>query len=305
MRQFDWDDIQVFLAISRAGRLTAAAQQMGVDHSTLSRRLAALETELGVRLFDRRSVGFVLTPEGERVLADAEAMESFAMRMRHRQEDSSVGLTGSVRVGTPEGFGTYFLAPRIAKISAAHPQLEIELIANPRMFSLSKREADLAVSMTRPAQGRVYAHKLTDYTLGIYGSRAYVEAHAPIASRHDALAHPWIGYVEDQMWSAELNYMPQISTSLTPTVRISNVISQMAAVAGGAGLGVLPCFMACTDANLVRLLADDIELTRSYWLITHAETRDVARVKLIADFIRSEAERRPEFWGPAAGSNGN
>lgn len=297
MRQFDWDDIQAFLAISRAGRLTAAAQQMGVDHSTLSRRIAALETALGVRLFDRRSVGFVLTAEGERVLADAEAMESFAMRMRHRLEDASVGLTGSVRVGTPEGFGTYFLAPRIAKISAAHPQLEIELIANPRMFSLSKREADLAVSMTRPPQGRVYAHKLTDYTLGIYGSRDYVAAHLPIRDRHDVLAHPWIGYVEDQMWSAELNYMPQISASLVPTVRISNVISQMAAVAGGAGLGVLPCFMARTDPDLVRLLADEIELTRSYWLVTHAETRDVARVKLLADFIRSEAERLPDFWG--------
>jgi len=296
MRQFDWDDIQAFLAISRAGRLTAAAQQMGVDHSTLSRRIAALETGLGVRLFDRRSVGFVLTPEGERVLADAGAMESLAMRMRHRLEDASVGLTGSVRVGTPEGFGTYFLAPRIAKISAAHPRLEIELIANPRMFSLSKREADLAVSMTRPAQGRVYAYKLTDYTLGIYGSRAYVESHAPITSRHDVLAHPWIGYVEDQMWSAELNYLPQISTSLVPNVRISNVISQMAAVTGGAGLGVLPCFMARTDSSLVRLLADEVALTRSYWIITHAETRDVARVKLIADFIRSEAGQLPGFW---------
>jgi DNA-binding transcriptional LysR family regulator len=300
MRNFDWDDIQAFLAISRAGRLTAAAQQMGVDHSTLSRRVTALEAALGVRLFDRRSVGFVLTPEGERVLSDAEAMESLAMRMRHRLEDASVGLTGSVRVGTPEGFGTYFLAPRIARISAAHPQLEIELIANPRMFSLSKREADLAVSMTRPAQGRVYAHKLTDYALGIYGSRAYIEAHAPITSRHDVLAHPWIGYVEDQMWSAELNYLPQISTSLLPTVRISNVISQMAAVTGGAGLGVLPCFMARTDPNLVRVLAGEIELSRAYWLVTHAETRDVARVRLLADFIRTEAERAPEFWGAGA-----
>ncbi|MEK6350683.1 MAG: LysR family transcriptional regulator [Burkholderia sp.] len=297
MRQFDWDDVQAFLAISRSGRLTAAAQQMGVDHSTLSRRIAALETALGVRLFDRRSVGFVLTPEGERALADAEAMESFAMRMRHRLEDPSVGLTGSVRVGTPEGFGTFFLAPRIAKVSAAHPQLEIELIANPRMFSLSKREADLAVTMTRPTQGRVYAHKLTDYTLGIYGARTYLEAHAPIESARDVLAHPWIGYVEDQMWSAELNYMPQISASLAPTVRISNVISQMAAVTGGAGLGVLPCYMARTDPDLVRVLADEIELTRAYWLIAHAETRDVARVKLLADFIRSEAERTPEFWG--------
>lgn len=297
MRRFDWDDIQAFLAMTRAGRLTVAASQMGVDHSTLSRRIAALEAGLGVKLFDRRSVGFVLTPEGERILTDAEAMESLSIRMLHRLEEASVGLTGSVRIGTPEGFGTYFLAPRIARISAAHPRLEIELIANPRMFSLSKREADLAVSMTRPAQGRVYAHKLTDYTLGVYGARHYLDACAPVRSRHDLFGHPWVGYVEDQMWSAELNYLPQISPSLVPAVRISNVLSQMAAVAGGAGLGVLPCFMARSNPNLVRVLTDEIELTRSYWLVTHAETRDVARIRLIEDFIRSEAAQAQTFWG--------
>lgn len=288
MRGFDWDDIQAFLAIARAGRLTVAAQQMGVDHSTLSRRVAALEKALGVRLFDRSALGFALTPEGERVLSDAESMESLAMRMRHRLEDASIGLTGSVRIGTPEGFGTYFLAPRIAQITAMHPQLEIELIANPRMFSLSKREADLAVSMTRPAQGRVYAHKLTDYSLGVYASRDYLERHGEIASRRDLLKHPWVGYVEDQMWSAELDYLPQVSTSLMPTVRISNIISQAAAVSGGVGLGVLPCFIARTDPNLMRLLPDEIAMARSYWLVTLAETRDVARVKWLADFIRDE-----------------
>ncbi|SDV46879.1 LysR family transcriptional regulator [Chitinasiproducens palmae] len=295
MRDFDWDDVQAFLAISRAGRLTVAAQQMGVDHSTLSRRIAALEKALGVRLFERRPSGFLLTAEGERALGDAEAMESMALRLRHRMDDASSGLTGSVRIGTPEGFGTYFLGPRIAAVSAAHPQLEIELIANPRMFSLSKREADLAVSMTRPSQGRVYAHKLTDYALGVYASRRYIEAHPPLRSRDDLLHHPWVGYVEDQMWSAELNYLPQISNALSPIVRISNVISQMSAVAGGAGLGVLPCFMARTEPQLVRLLADEITLTRAYWLVTLAETRDVARVKLLADFIRAECAETV-FW---------
>jgi DNA-binding transcriptional LysR family regulator len=296
MRGFNWDDIQAFLAISRAGRLTVAAQQMGVDHSTLSRRIAALEASFGARLFERRSVGFVLTPEGERLLSDAEAMESLATRMRHRLDDASSGLTGSVRVGTPEGFGTYFLAPRIAKVSASHPNLEIELIANPRMFSLSKREADLAVSMARPAQGRVYARKLTDYTLGIYAARAYLDARPPILSRQDLLAHPWIGYVEDQMWTAQLNYLPQISATLVPMIRISNVISQMGAVSGGAGLGVLPCFMARQDSELVRVLPDEVVLFRSYWLVSHAETRDVARVRLLADFICSESEASSSFW---------
>ena len=297
MRGFNWDDIQAFLAIARAGRLTVAAQQMGVDHSTLSRRVAALEATFGTRLFERRSVGFVLTPEGERLLVDAETMESLATRMRHRLDDTSIGLTGSIRVGTPEGFGTYFLAPRIAKVSTLHPDLEIELVANPRMFSLSKREADLAVSMTRPAKGRVYAHKLTDYALGVYGARHYLETSPRIRRRGDVLAHPWIGYVEDLMWTAELNYLPQIASTLFPTVRISNGISQMAAVAGGAGLGVLPCFMARTDPSLVRVLPEELALSRAYWLVSHIDTKDVARVRLLADFIRSESERAAAFWG--------
>ncbi len=215
-------------------------------------------------------------------------MESLALRMRHRLDDASTGLTGSVCIGTPEGFGTYFLAPRIAQVSAAHPNLEIKLIANPRMFSLSKREADLAMSMTRPAQGRVYAHKLTDYSLGVYASKIdYLDTHRKIGMRRDLLAHPWIGYVEDQMWSAELNYLPQIST-LVPTIRISNVISQATAVSGGVGLGGLPCFIVRTDPGLVRLFRDQIALARSYWLVTLAETRDIARVRLLADFIREE-----------------
>jgi DNA-binding transcriptional LysR family regulator len=247
-------------------------------------------------LFERRSVGFLLTPEGERLMTDAEAMESLALRINARLGDPSVGLTGTVRVGTPEGFGTYFLAPRIAKLTAVHPDLEIELVANPRTFSLSKREADIAVTMTRPSQGRVYAHKLNDYSLGVYASREYLDSHASIAAFQDIFNHPWIGYVEDLMWSAELDYLSQISTSLTPTVRISNVISQAAAVSGGAGIGVLPCFIARTEPPLVRILPDEIALTRSYWLVSHADSRDVARVKLLADFIRAECSTSGSFW---------
>ncbi|SAL20189.1 LysR family transcriptional regulator [Caballeronia sordidicola] len=296
MRKFDWDALQAFLAIARAGRLTIAAQQMGVDHSTLSRRVASLEASIGVQLFERSSVGFLLTPEGERLMTDAEAMESLAMRINARLDDPSGGLTGTVRVGTPEGFGTYFLAPRLARLTAAHPDLEIELVANPRMFSLSKREADIAVTMTRPTRGRVYAHRLNDYALGVFASRQYVDSHAPINTFQDIFKHRWIGYIDDLMWSTELDYLSQISTALMPTVRISNVISQAAAVSGGAGIGVLPCFIARNEPALVRILPDEIALSRSYWLVSHADTRDIARVKLLTDFIRTECGNSEAFW---------
>lgn len=297
MKGFDWNDLQAFLAVTRAGRLTLAARQAGVDHSTLSRRIAALERALGAPLFARRPTGFALTPEGERLRGDAEAMESLALRMRSRVEEGAAGLTGSVRAGTPEGFGTYFLAPRLARLQEGHPDLEVELVANPRAFSLSKREADLAVTMAKPATGRVYASKLVDYTLGVFASRARLESGPRIRTRNDLARHRWVGYVDELMWTPELDYLPQVAPAVAPGTRISNVITQAAAVAGGAGLGVLPHFVARTFPGLVPVLPTSVHLARSYWLVTHADTRDLARVALLADFIRDEIRAAgPGFW---------
>lgn len=297
MSKFDWNDLQAFLALARIGRLTVAAQHMGIDHSTLSRRISALETAMGVPLFERRKEGCFLTPEGNHLIEDAASVEALALRMRSRLQDKSAGLSGKVRIGTPEGFGTYFLAPRIAHISESYPGLEIELVANPRNFSLSKREADLAVSMGPPEDGRVYARKLVDYALGLYAAKSYCDSRPPIRTREDLENHRWIGYVEDLMWTQELNYLPQVSQNISPPLHISNVISQMTAMLGGAGIGVLPIYMARNEATLVRILPEDIRLTRSYWLITHADTRDFARVKLMADYldqVLNEAGR--EYW---------
>lgn len=297
MKKFDWNDLQAFLAMARAGRLTVAAQQMGIDHSTLSRRISDLEGATGSPLFERRSVGFVLTPEGEALLEDAEAIETLAMRIHSRQDDGGSNLAGTIRVGAPEGFGTYFLAPKLATLGVIHPELNIELVANPRAFSLSKREADLAISMNRPAHGRVYAKKLVDYALGLYAAPEYLAKHSKIMQREDLLKHRWVGYVEDLMWTSELDYLPQITPNITPRLRISNVISQMAALVGGAGIGVLPHFIARSEKGLERVLPDKVRLVRSYWLVTHADTRDLVRIKAISNFINHEIENtESEFW---------
>lgn len=301
MRKFDWDDLQAFLAVVRTGRLTVAARKLGVDHSTLSRRIAGLEQAIGATLFDRRSAGYALTAEGERLVPDAEAMENLAIRIRSRQDDAAQGLTGSVRIGTPEAWGTYFLAPELKELARLHPELEVELVANPRMFSLSKREADIAVSMTRPEQGRLIARRLNDYELGIYAARSYLAEHGEVAGRSQLTQHRWVGYIEDLMWSSELDYLGEISASLAPHIRISNVISQVQAVAAGVGLGVLPCFLARREPELVRVLPDEIRLTRSYWLLTHADARDLVRVQAVADFIFSRlAARGGDFWRDTA-----
>lgn len=296
MPDFDWNDLPAFLAVARMGRLTAAAQRLGIDHSTLSRRLSGLEAALGARLFDRRPTGLVLTAAGERLLADAERMESVAIVLRSNLDEACRQVTGTVRLGTPEGFGTFFLAQHLAELVTAQPGLEIELVANPRSFSLSKREADLAVSMARPETGRLYAKKLVDYALGLYAARNYIAEQAPIRSVSDLAAHRWIGYVEDLIWTDELNYLPQISGAIHPNVRISNVITQLEAVRGGVGLGVLPHFIARDDPALVPVLPE-VRLIRSYWLVAHAETRDLGRVRLVTDFLTEQvAAAGDAFW---------
>lgn len=297
MSSFDWNDLQSFLAMARTGRLTVAARRLGVDHSTLSRRIAALEDAMRVKLFERRPAGFVLTPEGEALLGDAEAIESLTVRMGARLQAGTSQLTGNVRIGTPEGFGTYFLAPQLHQLGQQHPELNIELVANPRSFSLSKREADIAVSMTRPSQGHVYARKLVDFELGIYASEAYLAAQPAITRRADLAAHRWIGYVEDLMWTAELDYLPGVERTIQPWLHISNVISQLAAVEGSAGLGVLPHFMARHVPTLRRVLPQEVQLTRAYWLITHPDTHDLARIKACAEFLQTQAQALgPAFW---------
>ena len=300
MHRFDWNDLQAFLAVVRAGRLTVAARQLGIDHSTLSRRIAGLEAALAQTLFDRRSSGYVLTAEGERLVTDAEAMESLAIGLRARSDNGAEGLTGSVRLGVPEGFGTYFLAPRLQALAREHPQLDIELVANPRHFSLTKREADIAVAMSRPAQGHLHAYELTDYEVGLYASRAYLDEHGSIAGQADFARHPWIGYVDELMWSRELDYIGQVAPGIVPRIRISNVICQMTAVAGGAGLGMLPVFMARNEPALVRLMPDEVRLSRTYWLVTHADSRKLARVRAVVAHVRRQSELAGTgFWGEA------
>ncbi|MDP4003974.1 LysR family transcriptional regulator [Methylobacterium sp. NEAU K] len=282
-----WDDLQAFLAVARAGRLTEAARGMGVEHTTLSRRITRLETALGAKLFDRRPTGYDLSAEGERLLPRAEEIERAALGIWLDRFDPVVGLTGSVRIGAPEAFGTFCLAERLGELSELHPGLSIELVATPRAFSLSKREADLAIGLTRPATGRLHARKLGDYELGLYGAPAYVARHGRPESHADLNRHRFIGYIDDLVFSPELDYFATALPGLQPVIRISNVITQMAAARTGAGLCILPCFMADKCPDLVRLLPQSVRITRTYWLLTHADMAHLARIKTASEFIAS------------------
>ena len=284
-QDFDWNDLRVFLAIMRTGKLTGAARRLKVDHTTLGRRISRLEKTLKVKLFDRLTVGYRPTTEAERLLADAEAIETITADIHARFTNEISELSGAVRIAAPEGFGTYFLALRMSSFQSAYPNVEVEMIARPSLVSLSKREAEMAVTNVRPTTGALHTLKLTDYELGVYASKSYLSNAAPIRQPSDFESHRFVGYIDDMLPTPEHDYMGEISKAIAPEIRFSNILTQMAATKGGAGLCVLPCFMADRDADLERLATDAVRIHRSYWLVIQSDTRRLARVRVAADFI--------------------
>lgn len=290
MERFDWDDLRFFLAVARSGRLTSAARRLNADHATVSRRISSLEISLKAKLFERRPQGYALTAHGERLLAKAESMETDALSIQSEIGGADMALSGVVRIGAPDGFGTSFLAPRLAKFMAASPALELQLVAMPRLLSLSKREADIAITLAPPKEGKIVARKLVDYRLGLYAAPSYLATAQPITGPDDLHAHAVIGYIDDLIFTPELDYLDEVSKGLRARSQSSNLNAQMALAAAGGGVCVLPGFMAQGHPGLVQVLPRTVMIQRSFWLVVHADLKDVARVRTTVDFIVRETK---------------
>ena len=291
----DWDDARFFLAAARAGQFSAAARRLGVDHATIGRRIAALETSLGTRLLERRPTGCVPTRAGERFLEVAERIESEWLRAQGEFAEGSIEMTGAVRVGAPDGFGTLFLAPRLGRLAERHPGLTLQLAPLPRAFSLSRREADIAVTLERPQEGRLTARKLVDYSLGFYAASAYLDRVGAPASLEDLAGHTLVTYVPDLLFTPALLFTPELYGPNFRRFECASALAQGEAVRAGAGVGMLHDYVAAHDPAFVRVLPE-ISYERSYWLVTHADAHDLMRVRAVADFIVAEvAAARPLF----------
>jgi DNA-binding transcriptional LysR family regulator len=288
MHEPEWSHLQTLLILARTQRLAAAGRRLKVDHSTVSRHVAALEDAFRVRLFDRRDEGFLLTAEGERLFRAAEQMESLMMDVHSDIVGKDLQLTGTVRIGVPDGLGVGFLAPRLANFAAMRPGLAIELVAISRIFNLTKREADIAITLTRPAKGRLIAHKLLDYTLQLFATREYLQKHKPIGKPADLLEHSVVAFIEDLNPISQLNFLDEIHTSIQPCFTSSTIVCQSEAILAGAGVGVLPRFMAVKHPELECVLPEQVKLKRTFWLCVHADLHRLARIRAICDFMESE-----------------
>lgn len=286
----NWDHVRIFLEVARTGQFLSAARRLKIDHTTVGRRIGKLEEDLSTRLFDRRTDGCVLTGAGERLLAVAERMETEILTGAELLVREEVGLSGTVRVGAPDGVGSYFLAPRLASLAERHPELTVQLVPLQRSFSLSRREADLAVTIDRPTEGRLVAAKLVDYGVSLYASRDHLAQAGPIRAVEDVAARTLITYVDDLVYSPALDYSKMLDRPATRQFECASVVGQVEAVRAGVGIGLLHDYIAGRFPELVRVLPE-IGAVRSYWLVSHADMRDLARVATLWDFIAGEMRR--------------
>lgn len=286
----NWNDVRLFLAVARCGQILSAARGLGLNHATVARRLDALEDALATRLVARTPHGCELTAAGRKFLTHAEQMESAMLAAYGDARAGGETLGGTVRIGAPDGFGAVFLAPRIGEIVKRYPDLSIELVPVPRTFSLSRREADIAITIGRPPRGKLVARKLTDYSLGLYASKAYAQECGLPASPEDLPRHRLVGYVEDLLYSSALDYTAEYHSDWQNAVAVSTAIGQHEAVRSGAGIGILHTFMARPDSELVQIFPDHV-LMRSYWTLIHEDLRASRPVAAVAGFIREIVAR--------------
>jgi DNA-binding transcriptional LysR family regulator len=281
----DWDDLRVFLAVARAESLSAAGKGLKIDPATVGRRIARLEEVTGARLFAKSPQGYALTEAGTRLLPHAEAAERASLAAAESLSGPG-GLTGQIRLGAPDGCANYLLPQVLARICDANPGLEVQIVALPRVFNLSKREADMAIAVSRPEAGRLTVQKLTDYHLHLAASRSYLAAH-PVTSPQDLRDHRFVGYIPDMIFDKELDYLAEIGAG--PAVLTSNSVSvQLNWLRHGAGVGVVHDFALPAAPELTRVLTDRISLTRAFWLIRHEGDGRLDRLNRFADQLTRE-----------------
>ncbi len=277
----DWDDLRIFLAVARGQSLSRAGRVLKLDAATVGRRIARLEATTGARLFTRSPQGYAPTDEGARLMSHAQAIEAEMARAQDALAGPDKGIAGQIRVGAPDGCANYLLPQVVAGICAENPALEVQIVALPRVFNLSRREADMAIAVSTPTQGRLTVQKITDYRLHLAASAGYLAAASPLDSLADLPAHRMIGYIPDMIFDPELDYLAGLGIEAPPLA--SNSVSvQLALIRQGAGLGVVHDFALPFAPGVSRVLAGDFALTRTFHLIRHADDRRVPRLERFA-----------------------
>lgn len=282
----EWDQARFFLALSRCRTLSAAAARLGVNQTTVARRIQALERALATPLFRRAAGIHSLTDVGRRLVTYAEQVEASFQSAERDILGEGTQVSGSVRIGSTEGFGSKVLMPLLGRLISQHPNLHVDLLAVSRLVNLSRREADIVITLDRPARGPYWMTKLTDYALGLYGSPSYLERHAPVRTKADLEGQVFISYIDDLLFSKELQYLSDLCEPSQIVLRSTSLLAQHHAVRAGIGLSILPKFLVQGDSGLVPVLPEQVKLKRTFWMLMPLDIKEISRMQVTWNFLR-------------------
>ena len=293
----NWDDMRLFLGLARNGRVAIAAKGLGVDPTTLIRRVKKLEDSLNCKLFELTKKGYVLTTQGSELVRYIEKAEHYFLEAQNELSDERSHLAGTIRVSVSEGFGSWFLAPLLPEFKRLYPGICIELVATSGFLNLNKREADMAILLEKPSKGLLVTQKLTDYSLYLYTHQSLVETRKP-QTLQDLSQFNLVSYVPDLVYAPQLKFIEETALAQLSALRSTSINAQYQMLINGAGVGILPTFIAEANEGLVKLLDEDIHIKRTFWLATHKETHSQARFQAFTKWlIEKVEENRVRFVG--------
>ncbi len=290
----NWDDLKVFLAVARSESLSGAGRGLKVDPATVGRRIGRLEEQLAAPLFAKSPQGYALTDAGQRLLSHAERAEQAMQAATEELAGQSGGLSGQVRIGAPDGCANFLLPQVCARIAQDNPDLELQIVALPRVFNLSKREADLAIGVSPPAAGRLTVQKITDYKLHLAAHEDYLARHAPLTALSDLKKHQMVGYIADMIFDKELDYLSECDVERV-ALGSNSVSVQFNWIRQAGGIGIVHDFAIPSTTGIRKVLVDQLSLRRSFYMIRHSDDRRLERLNLLAqqvsEGLRTEVAR--------------
>jgi DNA-binding transcriptional LysR family regulator len=297
----DWDDLKIFLHAARGGSLGSAAKRLRVDQSTISRRIAHLESTLGLALFERLPSGLKVNEAGDRLLCHAERIESAVIAMREDVQCGDSRMAGRVRFATMEGIASLYLASRFARLRQLHPNLTIELLTSPQTVSVNRREADLFLSFFRPPGQGMVSERIGCFQLGLYASQSYLDQSGIPESAADLGKHAFITYIDDLIQLDSVRWLDDIIKKPPISFHSNSMIAQMNAAAGGLGLVLLPSFATAGRDDLVPVLHHKLSTARELWINVHTDLQFVPRIRAVSSFLKSTFKADPTMQVNSSG----
>ncbi|MEJ8821367.1 LysR family transcriptional regulator [Variovorax humicola] len=288
----EWSDFKVLLALARAGSVAGAARELQVDHSTISRRLAALEEAVGARLLIRGGREFAFTAEGRTLLEAGQAMEATLTQALRTVRSAKAEVDGNVRVSVSPGFVPVLIRLLLPALRETHPELRVELDGGFQRVDLARGDADIAVRMARPEEPDLVACHVFDCGWSVYAAESYLAARGYPATFDELAGHELVLYAEDMHHVVPLKWMERYRGPAGKLSRMDNLEIACQAIAAGGGIGVLPCFIADAVPGLRRVFAERVAVNPG-WVVYHEAARDTPRIRVVADalgaFFRAHA----------------